>query len=78
MARLFRRAPETIDRTLRFLDLCNFSLKELEKTEYPDENRIGFANPQEALVTLAEEGARRRYPDGISRRCATRSTASSR
>ena len=66
MARLFRRAPEAIDRTLRFLDLCKFSLEELEKTEYPDENRVGFANPQEALVTLAEEGDRRRYPDGIN------------
>ena len=29
MARLFRRAPEAIDRTLRFLDRCNFSLNEL-------------------------------------------------
>ncbi len=26
MARLFRRAPEAVDRTLRFLDRCNFSL----------------------------------------------------
>jgi error-prone DNA polymerase len=66
MIRLFRRAPEAIDRTLRFLDLCKFSLKELESTEYPDENRVGFANPQEALVTLAEEGVRKRYPNGIS------------
>ena len=66
MARLFRRVPEAIDRTLRFLDRCKFSLKELESTEYPDENRIGFASPQEALVTLTEEGAKRRYPDGIS------------
>ena len=79
MARLFRRAPEAIDRTLRFLDRCNFSLEELEKTEYPDENRVGFANPQEALVALAEEG----YRDGAirtasARRCAKRSTASSR
>src|SRR5215212_7214537 len=66
MARLFRRAPEAIDRTLRFLDRCNFSLKELEKTEYPDENRIGFANPHEALVRLAEDGLKRRYPNGAS------------
>ena len=66
MARLFRRAPEAIDRTLRFLDRCNFSLDELKKTEYPDENRAGFATPQDALVALAEEGYRRRYPDGAS------------
>ena len=65
MARLFRRAPETIDRTLRFLDRCNFSLKELEGTEYPDENRPGFATPQEALATLVRRGAEERYPDGV-------------
>ena len=65
MARLFRRAPEAIDRTLRFLDRCNFSLKELEGTEYPDENREGYATPQEALRDLAEKGAQRRYPKGI-------------
>jgi len=64
MARLFRRAPEAIDRTLRFLDRCNFSLGELKNTEYPDESRIGFANPQEALVALSEEGFARRYPNG--------------
>jgi error-prone DNA polymerase len=65
MTRLFRRAPEAIDRTLRFLDRCNFSLGELRKTEYPDENRVGYATPQEALVALAEQGFQRRYPDGV-------------
>src|SRR5947209_1615103 len=65
MARLFRRAPEAIDRTLRFLDRCNFSLGELEKTEYPDESRLGYATPQEALKDLAEKGAKWRYPDGV-------------
>ncbi|MEA2880714.1 MAG: error-prone polymerase [Hyphomicrobiales bacterium] len=64
MARLFRRAPEAIDQTLRFLDRCNFSLEELKKTEYPDENREGFANPQDALVALVEAGYRKRYPNG--------------
>ncbi|MBO0712299.1 MAG: error-prone DNA polymerase, partial [Acetobacteraceae bacterium] len=38
---------------------------ELRKTEYPDELRRGYATPQEALAALAEEGARRRYPDGM-------------
>ena len=66
MARLFRRAPEAIDRTLRFLDRCNFSLEELKKTEYPDENRVGFARPQDALVALVEDGYRKRYPKGAS------------
>ncbi|MGB9368413.1 MAG: error-prone DNA polymerase [Xanthobacteraceae bacterium] len=64
MARLFRSAPEAIDRTLRFLDRCNFSLGELKKTEYPDENRVGFARPQDALVALVEDGYRKRYPRG--------------
>jgi error-prone DNA polymerase len=64
MARLFRRAPEAIDRTLRFLDRCNFSLGELEETEYPDENREGFANPHEALVELTNQGLEKRYPKG--------------
>ncbi len=67
MARLFRRAPEAVDQTLRFLDRCGFSLEELKNTEYPDENREGFANPQEALVALVEEGYRKRYPDGAKK-----------
>jgi error-prone DNA polymerase len=68
MARLFRHAPAATDQTLRFLDRCNFSLGELVGTEYPDENRIGFAKAQDALVTFAEEGLKRRYPDGVSRK----------
>jgi error-prone DNA polymerase len=68
MARLFRRAPEAVDQTLRFLDRCNFSLGELKKTEYPDENRVGYATPQDALTALAEEGVRRRYPNGASKK----------
>src|SRR5215207_6261179 len=65
MARLFRRAPEALEQTLNFLARCTFSLNELRKTEYPDENRQDFATPQDALVALAEEGARWRYPDGM-------------
>jgi error-prone DNA polymerase len=66
MARLFRRVPEAIDQTMRFLDRCKFSLEELEGTEYPDETRKGYASPHEALRALVEEGARRRYPGGVS------------
>ena len=65
MARLFCRAPEAIAETQRFLESCNFSLETLRKTEYADETRQGYATPQDALVAFAEEGARRRYPDGI-------------
>ncbi|MEA2929104.1 MAG: error-prone polymerase, partial [Hyphomicrobiales bacterium] len=64
MARLFRHAPEAIDQTLRFLDRCNFSLGELKKTEYPDENRPGHTTALDALIALAEEGYKRRYPNG--------------
>jgi len=64
MARLFRDAPEAIAQTLRFLERCRFSLEEL-RYEYPDETREGFPTPQDALVGLTEEGARRRYPGGI-------------
>ena len=65
MARIFRHAPEAIDRSLRFLERCGFSLDELEGTEYPDENRQGYGNPHEALKDLAEKGAKWRYPDGV-------------
>ncbi len=64
MARLFRRMPEAIEETARFADRCRFSLKEL-RYEYPNETREGFATPQEALVFYAEEGARKRYPEGL-------------
>ena len=64
MARLFRAAPEALGETLYFLERCRFSLDEL-KYEYPDETRAGYATPQEALVAFTEEGARRRYPNGL-------------
>jgi error-prone DNA polymerase len=64
MARLFRAAPEAVDETLHLLERRKFSLDEL-KYEYPDETREGYATPQEALLAPTEEGARRRYPDGI-------------
>jgi len=66
MTRLFRHAPEAIDQTLRLLEHCNFSLDELEHTEYPDETRTGYASPHEALKDLVEKGARQRYPEGVS------------
>jgi error-prone DNA polymerase len=64
MARLFRDAPDAVAQTLHLLERCRFSLNEL-KYEYPDETREGYATPQEALIAAAEEGAHRRYPDGI-------------
>ncbi|HEY4775261.1 MAG TPA: error-prone DNA polymerase, partial [Xanthobacteraceae bacterium] len=64
MARLFRAAPQAVAETLRLLERCRFSLDDL-RYEYPDEIREGFATPQQALVALAEQGARRRYPNGV-------------
>ena len=64
MARIFRRFPEAIAETIHFLGRCSFSLDELQY-EYPDETRAGYATPQDALVAFVEEGARRRYPNGI-------------
>ena len=64
MARMFRRFPQAIAETIRFLDRCPFSLDDL-KYEYPDETRAGYATPQDALVAFVKEGAHRRYPDGI-------------
>jgi error-prone DNA polymerase len=70
MARLFRDAPDAMAQTLRLLAHCRFSLDEL-KYEYPDETRAGYATPQQALIAYTEEGARRRYPDGIPQKVRT-------
>ncbi|MGA3302968.1 MAG: error-prone DNA polymerase [Methylovirgula sp.] len=69
MARLFADAPEAITETLRFLDGLSFSLDDLAH-QYPEELREGFASPQEALEAFAQEGAARRYPDGMPTRVA--------
>ena len=71
MARLFRRAPEAIDRTLRFLDRCNFSLEELENTEYPDENRAGYRH----AAGCAGGARRRRRAAALSERMPARRSA---
>jgi error-prone DNA polymerase len=64
MARLFRRHPDAIAETMRFLEGCTFSLEQL-RYEYPEETCEGFASPQEALAAFTEEGAAKRYPQGI-------------
>lgn len=65
MARLFRRYPDAIEETTRFIASCRFSLEELRGTEYPEETRQGFATPQDALVAYVEEGVKRRFPKGM-------------
>jgi DNA-directed DNA polymerase III PolC len=64
MLQLFRDAPEAVEETLALSEALTFSLDELRQ-DYPDEQIVGFASPQEALVHLAYEGAKRRYPQGI-------------
>jgi error-prone DNA polymerase len=68
MARLFRRYPAALRRTLEIADRCAFSLSELSY-EYPDEED-GVETPQARLERLTEEGLRdtARFPDGISPR----------
>ena len=63
MARLFRKLPEAIAETPRFLESCKFSLEELRGTEYADETRARLATPQDALVAFAEEGFKKRFPE---------------
>ena len=65
MARLFRRHPEALAETLRFAASLHFSLGEL-KYNYPDEPTESGLEPQAELERLTWEGARKRYPGGIS------------
>jgi error-prone DNA polymerase len=65
MARLFRRVPEAVGETVRFLESCKFSLEELRGTEYADETRQGYATPQEALEAFAYAGLKQRYGETI-------------
>ena len=62
MARLFHRYPATLRRTNEIANACAFRLDDL-RYQYPDEARDG--EPAQArLERLAQEGARRRYPNG--------------
>ncbi|WP_448189413.1 error-prone DNA polymerase [Azospirillum sp. sgz301742] len=64
MARLFRQAPEAVERTLEIVAACAFSLDEL-RYEYPDETTGDGRTPQETLIDLTRSGAAARYPDGV-------------
>jgi len=60
--RLFRNHPDAVKNAGVIAARCTFSLDEL-RYEYPDEITDGMA-PDERLRMLAEEGMKRRYPDG--------------
>ena len=65
MARLFARWPHAIHATRDFADALDFSLDEL-KYEYPRETVPDGKSPQDYLEHLTWEGARQRWPEGIS------------
>ncbi|UEM05157.1 error-prone DNA polymerase [Skermanella rosea] len=64
MARLFRRHPDAVARTVEIAEACTFSLDEL-RYEYPDEITTGGRTPQQELARLTEIGAAERYPPDL-------------
>jgi error-prone DNA polymerase len=62
LARLY--PPELLAETLTIAERCTFSLDEL-RYEYPHELVPPGSTPKDFLRRLTEEGARRRYPDGV-------------
>ena len=64
MARLFRRYPDAVERTVEVADRCTFSLDEL-RYEYPRETCPAGEDPTHYLARLTWEGAGKRFPDGI-------------
>ncbi|HMB78350.1 MAG TPA: error-prone DNA polymerase, partial [Kiloniellaceae bacterium] len=65
MAHLFRARPEALASSLEIVARSRFSLDEL-RYEYPEELGAAGEDPQSALARLTWEGARRRYPAGLS------------
>lgn len=71
MVRLFWQYPDAIKRTQEIKEACQFSLDHL-KFEYPKELSDKGRTPQEELVRLTREGAKKRFgekiPEDIARR----------
>jgi error-prone DNA polymerase len=65
MARLFQLYPDAVTRTAHIANACHFDLSELVY-EYPDDEAPSGVSPQEELARLTWEGARKRYPEGLS------------
>ncbi|MBF9232190.1 error-prone DNA polymerase [Microvirga alba] len=64
MKRLFERHAEAVARTGEIVRRCRFSLDEL-RYQYPSETEPG-ETAQEKLERLTWDGAKRRYPEGLS------------
>jgi error-prone DNA polymerase len=56
--------PDLLEMTLRIAAACTFSLKELHY-EYPEELVPSGSTPSEHLRNLTEQGARKRWPNGM-------------
>ncbi|MFQ5955715.1 MAG: error-prone DNA polymerase, partial [Kiloniellales bacterium] len=67
MARLFRRWPEAVRRTVAVAERCGFGLDELS-TGYPDEVTGDGRGPDKVLADLTWQGAAWRYPGGVPAR----------
>jgi error-prone DNA polymerase len=66
MTALFPDHPEWLTRTAEIADACTFSLDELSY-QYPDEGN-GAETPQQRLTRLTWDGAKKRFPNGLSDR----------
>ncbi|CTQ49513.1 error-prone DNA polymerase [Jannaschia donghaensis] len=64
MIRLFARWPHAIRESLRIAEQLDFDLGQLSY-EYPEDHIPAGRTPDEHLRILTEDGAARRYPDGI-------------
>ncbi|CAA9288802.1 MAG: Error-prone repair homolog of DNA polymerase III alpha subunit [uncultured Craurococcus sp.] len=64
MARLFRRHPAAVARSLEIMERCRFSLGEL-RYQYPDEIEDPALTPQQTLERLVWASAPLRYPAGV-------------
>ncbi len=65
MVKLFRDFPEALAETVRFVDLIEFSLKDLEY-QYPNEPVPSGKTAQQHLEDLTWAGVRKYFPEGVS------------
>jgi len=69
MQRLFRQYPEAIENAAYIANCCQFSLSSL-KYNYPEEITTEGRSPQEELTFHTWQGAKERFPEGISKEVA--------
>ncbi|MBS0263532.1 MAG: error-prone DNA polymerase [Planctomycetes bacterium] len=65
LAELFAGCPQALARTIEIASRCSFSLDEL-RYEYPEELSPPGVTPLAYLTQLTWQGARDRYPQGLS------------